>query len=110
MRSFGIDQAEAESCKVRIDFHREKIEMLGDDAPSKHQRAIDTLTMRMAMHEKRIPDAAVDRVIGTVLATSGYHVSPSHNCVQDWGLILLQPHSVGTNAVSILPCYLTPQL
>ncbi|KAL2008708.1 hypothetical protein VTN00DRAFT_6902 [Thermoascus crustaceus] len=46
---------------------------------------------------------SADREIGTLFASSGLRVSPTHQCQLDWGLIELKPERIGTNYLQETP-------
>ena len=100
-RSLQIHQEQTERCKRFMKSNRRKIDLLGGDAPPRHQVAIGSFSSRIAMHIKRLADATPSRNIGNVFAMSGHKVSPSRKCLIDWGSISLQHDCVGTNTVRV---------
>ena len=99
-RSAAINSANLASATERYEELKRRIDILGDDAPSK---AINSLTRMQAtaeMYERRISEGhAADRRIGNLFASSGYAVSERHLCQLDWALINLDEDRIGTNLV-----------
>jgi hypothetical protein len=99
-KSLAIDEVHLNEIQELKAAQLEKIEMLGNQVPEVRKRGLQRCVEKEQAFIKRITTAEdSDRVIGTLLASSGYRVSDGKGCRLDWGLIRLHNDRVGTNEV-----------